>query len=48
MVSAEGKRDVAFFENDDKESDVKTETSHTSPPATQKLKPSNENSVTKT
>ena len=48
MVSAEGKRDVAFFEKDDNESDVKTDTSHTSPPATQQLKPSNENSLSKT
>ena len=48
MVSAEGKRDVAFFDNDDKESDVKTDTSHTSPPATLQLKPSNENSLSKT
>ena len=48
MVSAEGKRDVAFFENDDKESDVKTDTSHTSPPATHQLKSSNENGLSKT
>lgn len=48
MVSAEGKRDVAFFENNEKESEAKTDTSHTSPPTTQHIKPSNDNSLSKT